>query len=221
MEDNSRNKVLAVVYFVSPASAVGLLPIALFSEASDYATSRFLLDSQLLLMSLVFIFISGCLAFVLIFIEIMLVKKTSALSLGIAGSFKDVTQVLLAVFIFGDQLIAINVFGLVVATCGMLFYTFIKHTTAEAASDARRGKLKGYQRVPSSHPDLEGGSDVQCPDSDSSKHHIVPEFHMKDERGVLASGTKTLSSVSGVELVRRESKEYFSASSMVSSASHG
>ncbi|KAE9086448.1 hypothetical protein PF010_g20078 [Phytophthora fragariae] len=221
MEDNSRNKVLAVVYFVSPASAVGLLPIALFSEASDYATSRFLLDSQLLLMSLVFIFISGCLAFVLIFIEIMLVKKTSALSLGIAGSFKDVTQVLLAVFIFGDQLIAINVFGLVVATCGMLFYTFIKHTTAEAASDARRGKLKGYQRVPSSHPDLEGGSDVQCPDSDSSKHHIVPEFHMKDERGVLASGTKTLSSVSGVELVRRKSKEYFSASSMVSSASHG
>ncbi|KAG6622850.1 Drug/Metabolite Transporter (DMT) Superfamily [Phytophthora cinnamomi] len=150
MEDSNgppQNKVLAVVYYVSPASAVGLLPIALFSEASDYATSRFLLDSQLLLMSLVFIFISGCLAFVLIFIEIMLVKKTSALSLGIAGSFKDVTQVLLAVFIFGDQLIAINVFGLVVATCGMLFYTFIKHTTAEAASDARSGKLKGYQRV--------------------------------------------------------------------------
>lgn len=186
MEDSNgppRNKVLAVVYYVSPASAMGLLPIALFSEASDYATSRFLLDSRLLLMSLVFIFISGCLAFVLIFIEIMLVKKTSALSLGIAGSFKDVTQVLLAVFIFGDQLIAINVFGLVVATCGMLFYTFIKHTTAEAASDARSGKLKGYQRVPTSNSDLEDGSDVQCQGSDSNKHNIVPEFHMKDERG--------------------------------------
>ncbi|GMF52373.1 unnamed protein product [Phytophthora fragariaefolia] len=223
MEDSNgppQNKVLAVVYYVSPASAVGLLPIALFSEASDYATSRFLLDSQLLLMSLVFIFISGCLAFVLIFVEIMLVKKTSALSLGIAGSFKDVTQVLLAVFIFGDQLIGINVFGLVVATCGMLFYTFIKHTTADTTNDAKHGKLKGYKRVPTSNSDLEGGSDIQDQGSDINKHNIVPEFHMKDERGVLASGTKTLSSVSGVELVRRESKEYFSTASMVSGTSH-
>ncbi|ETN13590.1 hypothetical protein PPTG_08351 [Phytophthora nicotianae INRA-310] len=216
MEDSTgapRNKVLAVVYYVSPASAIGLLPIALFSEASDYATSRFLLDSQLLMMSLVFIFISGCLAFVLIFIEILLVKKTSALSLGIAGSFKDVTQVLLAVFIFGDQLIAINVFGLVVATCGMLFYTYIKHTIAEAAGDARHGKQKGYERVPTFNSDLEDGSDVQSP---GNSKDIVPEFQMKDER-VSATGTKT---VSGVELVRRESKDYFNSSGMVANASH-
>ncbi|ETI53598.1 hypothetical protein F442_03489 [Phytophthora nicotianae P10297] len=216
MEDSTgapRNKVLAVVYYVSPASAIGLLPIALFSEASDYATSRFLLDSQLLMMSLVFIFISGCLAFVLIFIEILLVKKTSALSLGIAGSFKDVTQVLLAVFIFGDQLIAINVFGLVVATCGMLFYTYIKHTIAEAAGDARHGKQKGYERVPTFISDLEDGSDVQSP---GNSKDIVPEFQMKDER-VSATGTKT---VSGVELVRRESKDYFNSSGMVANASH-
>ncbi|UIZ22161.1 hypothetical protein KXD40_005161 [Peronospora effusa] len=157
MEDNygaPRNKVLAVVYYVSPASALGLLPIALFTEASDYTSSRFLLDLQLLMMSLFFIFISGCLAFVLIFIEISLVKKTSALSLGIAGSFKDVTQVLLAVFIFGDELIAINVFGLVVATCGVLFYTFIKHTTAEAAGDCRNGKVQGYRTVLTSSSDV-------------------------------------------------------------------
>ncbi|KAG3245050.1 hypothetical protein PI124_g10195 [Phytophthora idaei] len=218
MEDSNaapRNKVLAVVYYVSPASAIGLLPIALFSEGSDYATSRFLLDSQLLMMSLVFIFISGCLAFVLIFIEILLVKKTSALSLGIAGSFKDVTQVLLAVFIFGDQLIAINVFGLVVATCGMLFYTYIKHTTAEAAGDARNAKkLKGYQRVPTFNSDLEDGNDIQS--SDSNSKDIVPEFQMKDER-VSATGTKT---VAGVELVRRESKDYFNSSGMVANASN-
>ncbi|KAK1937885.1 Solute carrier family 35 member C2 [Phytophthora citrophthora] len=222
MEDSNaapRNKVLAVVYYVSPASAIGLLPIALFSEGSDYATSRFLLDSQLLMMSLVFIFISGCLAFVLIFIEILLVKKTSALSLGIAGSFKDVTQVLLAVFIFGDQLIPINVFGLVVATCGMLVYTFIKHVTAEAAGDSRSSKLKGYQRVPTSNSDLEGGSDIQSPGNSERKDDPVPEFHMKDERGASASGTKTLNSVSRVELVRRESKEYFNSTG-ISNTSH-
>ncbi|CAI5714818.1 unnamed protein product [Peronospora destructor] len=194
MEDKygaPRNKVLAVVYYVSPASAIGLLPIALFTEASDYTSSRFLLDLQLLMMSLFFIFISGCLAFVLIFIEILLVKKTSALSLGIAGSFKDVTQVLLAVLIFGDQLIAINVFGLVVATCGVLFYTFIKHTTAEAAKDG------------------------------SNRHtHDIPEFYIKDERGVAATTEKkTLNSVSGAELMRRENKECCNASGVVAHAS--
>lgn len=214
MEDSNtapKNKVLAVVYYVSPASAIGLLPIALFSEGSDYATSRFLLDSQLLLMSLVFIFISGCLAFVLIFIEILLVKKTSALSLGIAGSFKDVTQVLLAVFIFGDQLIPVNIFGLVVATCGMLFYTFIKHTATEASSAPRS---KGYSRVPVSTSDLEGG-DIQSPHSYSrNKHDVVPEFHMKDDRDTSAIGTK--GAVPGVELVRRESKEFFSSTATAS-----
>ncbi|CAH0519480.1 unnamed protein product [Peronospora belbahrii] len=194
MEDKNgaiKNKVLAVVYYVSPASAIGLLPIALFTEGREYTTSRFVLDSQLLMLSLIFIFISGCLAFVLIFIEILLVKKTSALSLGIAGSFKDVTQVLLAVFIFGDQLIAINVFGLVVATCGMLFYTFIKHTSANVTSDSRDGNSKGYQRVPTSTVDL------------------------KEDRAmslsVATTGKKALYSVYGVELVRRESNEYYIA----------
>lgn len=212
-----RNKVLAVVYYVSPASALGLLPIALVSEGSDYATSRFMLDSQLLLMSLVFIFISGCLAFVLIFIEILLVKKTSALSLGIAGSFKDVTQVLLAVFIFGDQLISINVCGLVVATCGMLFYTYIKHVMADAADEVKPTR---YDRLSITHSDVEEGNEGQALGC-TSKHTFdtVPEIQLTNERRILASGTKTLSSVLGVDLVRRESKDLSSVST-VSIASH-
>ncbi|CEG42426.1 tpt-domain-containing protein [Plasmopara halstedii] len=205
----SSNKVLAVVYYVSPASAIGLLPIALVSEGSDYATSRFMLDSQLLFMSLFFIFISGCLAFVLIFIEILLVKKTSALSLGIVGSFKDVTQVLLAVFIFGDQLIAINVCGLVVATCGMLLYTYIKHIMADAAEDARSAKLKGYERLSTSQSDVEGGSQIQLKGSNIlSNNDDIPEFHMKNERKDLTLGTKSHSSLLGNDLVRRESKDF-------------
>lgn len=90
------DKVLA---HVSPASAIGLFLFATYYEGSDHTTLRFLLESQLLVVSMVFIFISGCLTFVLIFFEILLLKKTSALSLGTAGSFKDVTQVLHAVLI--------------------------------------------------------------------------------------------------------------------------
>ncbi|CAI5742496.1 unnamed protein product [Hyaloperonospora brassicae] len=207
MEDStigaSGNKVLAVVYYVSPASAVCLLPIALLTEGKDCMTSRFLLDSQLLGMSLIFIFISGCLAFVLIFIEISLVKKTSALSLGIAGTFEDArTQVLLAVSIFGDQLVRVNVFGLVVATCGMLFYTYIKHSTAEAAGGARNDRSGEYHRVSTSNLDLEVSSAIPSVGSNSKR---ISQFHMRDGRRDSACGNKSLNGVPGVELVRRES----------------
>jgi len=49
----------------------------------------------------------------------------------------------------------------------------------------------------------------------------VPVFHMKDERGGSAAGSnKMLTSSSGVELVRRESKEYFNSTGIASGASH-
>lgn len=213
MDDDGSHKILAVVYYISPASALGLLPIAFVTEASDMASSRFLLDSSLLTMSMLFIFVSGCLAFVLIFIEISLVKKTSALSLGIAGSFKDVTQVLLAVFIFGDQLLPINVCGLVVATCGMLFYAFLKHSAADAPDEFE------YKRVPTSSVDaLESSelsrastiqSDGEAEHGDAFDHsrattfHPAPQvIHMKD----LRRGPSALKGATGV--LRRESKEY-------------
>jgi len=108
-----------------------------------------------------------------------------------------------------------------VATCGMLFYTSIKHTTP-AAREARSAKQGGYQRVPTSRADLEDGSDIQSPGSNSKhKHDSVPVFHMKDERGGSAAGSnKMLTSSSGVELVRRESKEYFNSTGIASGASH-
>lgn len=182
--DESSNRILAVVYYISPASAASLLPIALVSEGRGLLQSKFVADSQLLTQSLVLIFVSGCFAFALIFVEILLVKKTSALSLGIAGSFKDVTQVLLAVFIFGDLLNPINVVGLVVATCGMLLYAFIKHGEAN--------RLTRYARVP-----VEGDEKRQA----SGRSPTV--IMLSDTESSMVSAKSS----EGVELTRRESKD--------------
>lgn len=201
--DDGSHKILAVVYYISPVSALGLLPIAVASEASDLATSRYVLDSQLLALSMAFIFVSGCLAFVLIFIEILLVKKTSALSLGIAGSFKDVTQVLLAVVIFGDQLVSINVFGLVVATCGMLFYTFLKHSAVEVDAPPE------YKRVPTSLTSSSSSSSLENGLQDDDRPQVI---HMKDLRAP--------STPRPMGVMRRESKEYHAELLAASGASH-
>jgi solute carrier family 35 protein C2 len=166
MEQGS-HRILAVVYYISPASAVGLLPIVLATEAKNMIESKFIQDTHLLLLSIVLILICGCLAFVLIFVEIILVNKTSALSLGIAGSFKDVTQVLLAVLIFGDRLNPVNVFGLVIATSGMLLYTFFKYSGPQlrepSASSAHQAKYEKLSVADDDHTigsiqeDLEDG----------------------------------------------------------------
>lgn len=183
MEESS-NRILAVVYYISPASALGLMPIALLSEGTSIVQSKFVLDSQLLLLSMVLMLISGSLAFVLIFVEILLVKKTSALSLGIAGSLKDVTQVLLAVMIFGEVLSPVNVMGLVVATCGMMLYTYLKNSKAEQEWT--------YAQLATSE---NAGDDL---DKTVRHHDVTPVIRM----------TSSTSS-SSVELVRRESKEYY------------
>lgn len=208
--DESSNRILAVVYYISPASAFGLLPIALFSEGQQMLRSKFLLDPHLLLLSMGFIFVSGCLAFVLIFVEILLVKKTSALSLGIAGSFKDVTQVVLAVLIFGDHLSPINVFGLVVATSGMLFYTFLKHSVVESDGEQQTETTAvKYARVATS--DQPDDADGEVP-SESEKHrvHHIQVINMDEASSSKHGGSSSslLPNAKRVDLVRRESKEY-------------
>lgn len=238
--DKSANRILAVVYYISPASALGLLPIALFSEGQEMLTSKFVREPHLLVASMGFIFVSGCLAFVLIFVEILLVKKTSALSLGIAGSLKDVTQVVLAVFIFGDHLVPLNVLGLVVATSGMLFYTFLKHAAVDM--DQEHGEAK-YTRVATSDA-FDGGGDglekefgdrddgdedgdgaegqrythndnVLVAAGEKYRMHEIQVIDM-DERNnpkLASSSSSSSSSKREDKLVRRESKEYHQANS--------
>lgn len=243
--DESANRILAVVYYISPASALGLLPIALFSEGRQMVTSKFVLEPHLLVASMGFIFVSGCLAFVLIFVEILLVKKTSALSLGIAGSLKDVTQVMLAVFIFGDHLIPLNVLGLVVATSGMLFYTFLKHSAVDQEHETEMTK---YTRVMTSESlddddddelkkELEDGDGDDTTEgqrypnkggtlptgSEKYRMHEIQVIDMDERKNPKLASASSASSSSKREdkLVRRESKEYHNNQVLKASSSNG
>ncbi|TYZ65828.1 hypothetical protein PybrP1_001555 [[Pythium] brassicae (nom. inval.)] len=200
------NRVLAVVYFISPASALGLLPIAAASEGPQLLASKFVRDPHLLAASAGFVFVSGCLAFVLIFVEILLVNKTSALSLGIAGSLKDVTQVVLAVLVFGDRLQPLNVVGLVVATSGMLLYTHLKHASASASETAAGVEMTAkYARVPTAPQpeDEDAGRDTN---NNSDQHEIV--VINLDDPSVKKASKAVGSSKREDALVRRESKEF-------------
>ncbi|KAF0689098.1 Aste57867_19370 [Aphanomyces stellatus] len=126
----TQNKSLAVVYHIAPVSAVSLLPIALAVEGAALSSSVFVQTSALWLELVVFLVCGGVLSFALIYVEIELVKKTSALSLGIAGNLKDVMQILMAMLIFHDQLSAVNGLGLCLATLGLMCYSYLKTTSS-------------------------------------------------------------------------------------------
>ncbi|KAH9083019.1 hypothetical protein Ae201684P_013922 [Aphanomyces euteiches] len=85
---------------------------------------------------ILFLIAGGILSFLLIYVEVELVKKTSALSLGIAGNLKDVMQILMAMLVFHDQLSAINAAGLCIATLGLMSYSYLKATAAASKAEA-------------------------------------------------------------------------------------
>ncbi|EQC30777.1 hypothetical protein SDRG_11538 [Saprolegnia diclina VS20] len=122
----SSHHTLAVVYYISPVSALLLLPIAVVVDGPSLLASKFCHDTVLFLQALLGVLLGGTMSFFLVSVEIELVKKTSALSLGIAGNLKDVLQILMAMLIFHDKLSALNVAGLFVATTGLVLYSYIK-----------------------------------------------------------------------------------------------
>lgn len=119
---------LQVLYAIAPASTLGVLPLVFALEGSALASSSedIFTDTRVCLVALGCIGLGGVMAFVLILVEIALVQKTSALSLGIAGNVKDVCQILLSVLVFGDHLSALNVVGMGCTFTGMICYTVIK-----------------------------------------------------------------------------------------------
>ncbi|ETW05584.1 hypothetical protein H310_03328 [Aphanomyces invadans] len=154
------DKSLTVVYHIAPVSALSLLPIALCVDGPALSSSLFVQDAWLLLECSLFLIAGGVLSFVLIYVEVELVKKTSALSLGIAGNLKDVMQILMAMLVFQDHLSAVNGAGLMVATIGLMWYSYLKATTAAPAAPP-----EGYATV-LQHDQL---------DDDISDHHPATE----------------------------------------------
>ena len=120
---------IAIIYFISPASALSLLPTFFYLEAEKLLHSPFVYDSHLLAECIMLTLIAGFISLSLIWVELRLVELTSSLTLGIAGHLKSAVQILLAVVVFHDHLGILNGAGLFIAMVGMVMYTYIKNSS--------------------------------------------------------------------------------------------
>jgi len=82
VSDESSKNVFVAIYRFAPASALSMLPFALFIEVGPLLRSRFLNQRQALLEAFSMTFVGGLIAFILILTEVNLVRISSSLTMG-------------------------------------------------------------------------------------------------------------------------------------------
>jgi solute carrier family 35 protein C2 len=123
--EQCRDPFVSVFHF-SPISAATLVPICLATDLVPFLSSKFAMNTATLVETLVLIACGGIIAFILLVVEVKLVGLTSSLTLGVLGQLKELTQITLAIVVFGDQLSPLNITGLVLSFVFVGVYKWIR-----------------------------------------------------------------------------------------------
>ncbi|KAH6660594.1 triose-phosphate transporter family-domain-containing protein [Truncatella angustata] len=133
----------------------------------------------------------GTIAFLMTASEFALLKRSSVVTLSIAGIFKEVVTISAAALVFNDKLTAINISGLFVTIAAIGCYNWIKFTKMRNDAQVEAHNKHGYQQAESgSSSDLSDGEeeesgllahsegeDMLTTDGDS-----IPKPHAEDGR---------------------------------------
>ncbi|CAG9138315.1 hypothetical protein JYU34_000668 [Plutella xylostella] len=108
-----------MVYHVQPWMFLSLLPFTMYFEGLGCIRELMSMPPPLLLPTLVKVSVGASLAFAMEISEFLVVTYTSSLTLSIAGIFKEMCILVLAVEVGGDQLSPVNVAGLSLCLLGI------------------------------------------------------------------------------------------------------
>ena len=111
---------VTLLYYTSPFGLAGLLPLALVREASDLGDYMAVSSEGPTITCLVMV--GAFLGFALLLTELKVVQLASALTLSVAGIFKELLTVLASTWLLGDQLTSTNVAGLCLCLVGIGLY---------------------------------------------------------------------------------------------------
>lgn len=133
------------IFFLAPVMFITLIAIAIPVEGAGALVDglRTIADDKGLLAAPLIILFPGIIAFLMTASEFALLKRTSVVTLSIAGIFKEAVTITAAALVFGDTMTVINVVGLVITLAAIAAYNWIKinKMRSEAQSDVHRGHL--------------------------------------------------------------------------------
>jgi len=123
LEDGSLDAI-TTVFYMSPASTVSLVPFVLACERGQLAELSNFAD---IVKYLLIVIIPSFLAFLLLLVEVQLVKETSSLTLAVFGNLKSIITILFSISVFGERTALLQWCGLALSLCGMLAYSCVKN----------------------------------------------------------------------------------------------
>lgn len=121
---------VATVLYMAPGSTLSLAPLAAVKERASV--------TQLSWNYFAMILIPGFLSFLLLIIEVQLVKETSSLSLAVIGNLKSVVTIIFAVALFREHASRLQWCGLFLSFLGISSYAYSKRNAQ---------KEDGYETV--------------------------------------------------------------------------
>ncbi|KAK3354828.1 TPT-domain-containing protein [Neurospora tetraspora] len=116
------------IFFLAPVMFLSLMIIAIPVEGFSalFAGLKIIAEEHGMLMAPLLILFPGTIAFLMTASEFALLKRTSVVTLSIAGIFKEAVTISAAAIVFGDTMTVINVMGLLVTLAAITTYNYLK-----------------------------------------------------------------------------------------------
>ncbi|KAI2204893.1 hypothetical protein LOZ16_005474 [Ophidiomyces ophidiicola] len=166
----------STLFFLTPIMFVSLITLAFLIEGPFHIWNGLgaLVEHFGLLPALGVLLFPGTLAFCMIASEFALLRRSSVVTLSICGIFKEVITIAAAGILYDDRLTLINVAGLVVTTCCIGTYNYMKITSMR----------KEAQKDVVEHPNE---AEADSEDDDETSRQAVGDLHNSVR---MASGTR-------------------------------
>ncbi|KAE8226165.1 hypothetical protein CF319_g1196 [Tilletia indica] len=137
---------IATIFWLAPIMAVSMAVASMIVEDWRVVlTSRHFRDFAASMKTLGLVTAPGVLAFCMHLSEFALIQRTSVVTLSVAGIFKEVSTIILASTIFGDELTPINVTGLCITILGIVLYNWLKYRLTVNASSSGGGNADAIE----------------------------------------------------------------------------
>ncbi|SPO30120.1 related to YMD8 - putative nucleotide sugar transporter [Ustilago trichophora] len=149
-DEMGMNNPIATIFWLAPVMGVSLISLSAIFESwhSIFAAKSGYFDTlPHALKTIGLIAAPGMLAFGMNLAEFALIKRTSVVTLSVAGIFKEVLTIALASSVFGDELTPINVTGLCITLLGIGLYNYLKYRLITRGADSVGQEISGLNEL--------------------------------------------------------------------------
>lgn len=149
-DEMGMNNPIATIFWLAPVMGISLISLSAIFESwhTIFAAQSGYFDTiGHTFKTMGLIAAPGVLAFGMNLAEFALIKRTSVVTLSVAGIFKEVLTIALASSVFGDELTPINISGLCITLLGIGLYNYLKYRLITRGADSVGQEISGLNEL--------------------------------------------------------------------------